>query len=262
MNDLGKQRECFVAMWFGVANSDSEAEMNQLYDLVIKPAIEQQGLLPYQVGKDLKADKLDDAILEAIDRAVLVVVDLTHDPKTGWRGNVVFEAGYAYKRKPIIWMCRDDIADSTPFDIRQFRQIRWNRNKLTEGQKQLADVIGERIGERQASKADHEISRRIGTKWGEIMSATEDISLPSGSVVPHEQIRFTLFQELCDDIRTRVTYKEMGLSQTDKYELMEMLRGFSNLIEMVKSQKKVFGDKYYTNQIYPTLRDSGWLKSE
>ena len=71
MNELGKQPECFVAMWFGVANSDSEAEMNQLYNLVIKPAIEQQGLLPYQVGKDLKADKLDDAILEAIDRAVL-----------------------------------------------------------------------------------------------------------------------------------------------------------------------------------------------
>ena len=263
MNDLGKQPECFVAMWFGVANSDSEAEMNQLYDLVIKPAIEQQGLLPYQVGKDLKADKLDDAILEAIDRAVLVVVDLTHDRKTGWRSNVVFEAGYAYKRKPIIWMCRDDIADSTPFDIRQFRQIRWNRNKLTEGQKQLADVIGERIGERQASKADHEISRLVTTKWGEIMSTTEDISLPAGGgVVSHEQIRFTLLQELCDDIRTRVKYKEMGLSQAEKYELIEMLRGFSNLIGLLKSKDRVFGDEHYTNTIYPTLRASGWLKSE
>ena len=262
MRTLDKRPECFVAMWFG-SDSDSEAEMNQLYELVIKPAIEQQELLPYQVGKDLRADKLDDAILEAIDRAALVVVDLTHDPKTGWRGNVVFEAGYAYTRKPIIWMCRDDLADSTPFDIRQFRQIRWNRNRLTEAKKQLADVIGERIGERQTSKADHEISRLIATKWDEIMSATEDIPLPTGSgVVSHEQIRFTLFQELCDDIKTRVKYKEMGLSQAEKYELIEMLRGFSNVIRLVKGKDRVFGDEHYTNTIYPTLRASGWLKSE
>ena len=111
--------------------------MNQLYDLVIKLAIEQQGLSPYHVGKDLKADKLDDAILEAIDRATMVVVDLTHDPKTGLRGSVVFEAGYAYKSKQVIWMCRDDLADSAPFDIRQLRQIRWNRNKLVEARSNL-----------------------------------------------------------------------------------------------------------------------------
>ena len=165
MNEMSgiKRPECFVAMWFG-ADSDSEAEMNQLYELVIKPAIEQQELLPYHVGKDLKADKLDEAILEAIDRATLVVVDLTHDPKTGLRGSVVFEAGYAYKTKPVIWMCRDDLADSAPFDIRQFRQIRWNRNKLVEARDQLAKVIGERIDARQVHKADHEISRM--NEWG------------------------------------------------------------------------------------------------
>ena len=252
--------ECFVAMWFG-SDNDSEDEMNQLYELVIKPAIEEQGLSPYQVGKDPKADKLDEAILGGIDRAVLVVVDLTHDPNTGWRGNVVFEAGYAYQTKPIIWMCRDDLADSTPFDFRQFRQIRWNRNRLTEAKKQLADVIGKRIGALQISKADHEISRLIAAEWGKIM-ATEDITLETGNVFSHEQIRFTMFQELCDDIRTRVKYKEMGLSQAYKYELIEMVRGFSNLIGLFKSKDRVFGDENYTNIIYPRLRASGWLKSE
>ena len=159
-------------------------------------------------------------------------------------------------------MCRDDLADSTPFDFRQFRQIRWNRNRLNEAKKKLSDVIGERIGERQISKADHEISRLITNKWGEIISVTADITLPTGNVVPHEQIRFTMFQELCDDIRTRVQYKEMRLSQAEKYELIEMLRGFRNLIELVKSKDTVFGDEQYTNLIYPTLRASGWLKSE
>ena len=250
-------------MWFG-SDNDSEAEMNQLYELVIKPAIEQQGLLPYHVGRDLGADKLDDAILEAIDRAVLVVVDLTHDPKTGLRGSVIFEAGYAYRAKPIIWMCRDDLADSTPFDIRQFRQIRWNRNRLAEAQNQLADVIGERIDERQPGRADHELSRLIATKWNNIMSTTEGIPFPPGEgagVIAHEQLRFVMFQELCDDIRTRVEYKDMGLSQDEKYELMEMLRGFSILIGLFKNKDRVFGDEYYANTIGPRLRASGWLKS-
>lgn len=261
MKVFGKRPECFVAMWFG-SDGDSEAEMNQLYELVIAPAIEEQGFSPYQVGKDLKADKLDEAILEGIDRAILVVVDLTHDPKTGWRGNVVFEAGYAYRTKPVIWMCRDDLADSTPFDFRQFRQIRWNRNRLTEAKQQLAEVISERIGERQMSNADHEISRLIAANWGKIMAATEDSTLPTGAVVSHESIRFTIFQELCDDIGTRVRYKEMGLSQDEKYELIEMVRGFNNLIGLVKSKGSVFGDEQYTNMLYPKLRASGWLKSE
>ena len=151
MDSNNKLPECFVAMWFG-SDSSSKAEMDQLYDLVIEPAIQQQDLSPYHVGKDLRASKLDDAILEAIDRAVLVVVDLTHDPETGLRGSVVFEAGYAYKTKPVIWMCRDDLADSAPFDIRQFRQIRWNRNKLVAAREQLTNVIGERIDERQTHK--------------------------------------------------------------------------------------------------------------
>lgn len=263
MNHLDKLPECFVAMWFG-SDSDSKAEMDQLYDWIIKPAIEQQGLLPYHVGRDLGADKLDDAILEAIDRAVLVVVDLTHDPKTGLRGSVVFEAGYAYKTKPIIWMCRDDLAGSTPFDIRQFRQIRWNGNRLTEAKEQLADVIRERIGERRASRADHEMSRLITSEWQKIMSTTEDLPpLPGESepAVTYQKLRFKLFQNLCGDISTRVKYKEMGLSQDEKYELMEMLRGFNNLTEMVETRGRVLADEHYDTFIYPSLRASGWLKS-
>ena len=38
MNELGKRPECFVAMWFG-SDKASEDEMNQLYEIVIKPAI-------------------------------------------------------------------------------------------------------------------------------------------------------------------------------------------------------------------------------
>ena len=246
-------------MWFG-SDKSSEEEMDQLYDLVIKPAIEQQGLSAYHVGKDLRANKLDDAILDAIDRSVMVVVDLTHDPSTGLRGSVIFEAGYAYKRKPVIWMCRDDLADAAPFDIRQFRQIRWNRNRLVEAKNHLSTVIGERIDERQVRRADHEVSRLITSKWNQIMS-TEDITLPdSDTVFSADQSRFVMFEELCEDIVTRVKYKEMGLSQDEKYELMELVRGLRKFIVLCKDANKVLGREQYMKAIYPRLRASGWMK--
>ena len=245
-------------MWFGSDNS-SEAEMDQLYDLVIRPAIEQQGLSAYHVGKDLRVNKLDDAILDAIDRSVIVVVDLTHDPGTGLRGSVIFEAGYAFRRKPVIWMCRDDLADSAPFDIRQFRQIRWNRNRLVKAKKHLSTVIGERIDERQVRRADHEVSRLITAKWNQIMSM-EDIPLPEGDgVFSADQSRFVMFEELCDDLVTRVKYKEIGLSQDEKYELIELVRGLSKFIVLCKGRNKVLGKEQYMKVIYPRLRASGWI---
>ena len=258
MDNDNKLPECFVAMWFG-SDSNSEAEMDQLYDLVIKPAIEEQGLFPYHVGRDFGANKLDDAILEAIDRAVLVVVDLTHNRNTGLRGSVVFEAGYAYRTKPVIWMCRDDLANAAPFDIRQFRQIRWDRNKLIEARKQLATVIGERIKERQTQKIDHELSRFITDRWNRIMSMT-DVDIPEGDgVISADQLRFLAFQEFCANLKTRVKYKDMGLSQNEKYELIELVRGFRIHIRLLKSQNRLFGKEQYKEIVYPRLRASGWI---
>ena len=90
-------------MWFG-SNAESRDEMNQLFDVVIKPAIEPHDLKAYRVDRDPAADKLDDTILNEIDRSDLVVVDLTHDRAMGLRGSVIFEAGYAYRMKPVIWL--------------------------------------------------------------------------------------------------------------------------------------------------------------
>ena len=113
--------QCFAAMWFG-SDRDSEAEMNQLFDVVIKPAIEHHGLKAYRVDRDPSVDKIDETILAEIEKSDLMVVDLTHDPSTGLRGSVIFEAGFAYHMMPVIWMCREDLVDRIPFDIRQFKQ--------------------------------------------------------------------------------------------------------------------------------------------
>ena len=250
--------ECFVAMWFG-SKGDSEDEMNQLYEMVIKPAIEHHNFRPYHVGRDAAANKLDETILNAIDRANFVIVDLTHDPATGLRGSVLFEAGYAYRMKTVIWMCRNDLAESTPFDIRQFRQIRWSPNRLTEAKEKLVDVIENRIIERGKQRDNHEVRRLILETWKKIENQ-KDLVQPNSSVsIPADQISFVIFQELCSDLKTRVKYKEMGLSQDEKYELIDMIRGWEKITQMIVARNRSPGKDFYDKHVRPKLRASGWM---
>lgn len=215
MPEQDDRPQCFVAMWLG-SDEDSINEMNQLFDVVISPAIEFHSLKPYRVDRDAAADKLDDTILNEIDKSDLVVVDLTHERETGLRGSVIFEAGYAYRAKPVIWMCRRDIADNTPFDIRQFRQIRWVSNRLLDAKQSLIDTIHMRFRERVKQSDTHEVKRLIADMWRNLENA-KDIPSPDGKeIISADQIRFLHFQEFCDDLDTKAKYKDMGLSNLEK----------------------------------------------
>ena len=251
--------ECFVAMWFG-SDEDSKAGMEQLYEFMIKPAIENCNLRAYQIGRDLSADKLDDEILSAIDRSIMVIVDLTHDPATGLRGSVIFEAGYAYHRKPVIWMCRDDLADSTPFDVRQFRQLRWNRNKLFQAKEELSEVITKRLEERSVTRKEHELSKYISSKWRELILVDKDVRTPEGKVITSaDVVRTHLFDELCDHVWIRVLYKDMKLSPSERYELLEEFRQLRRMIIVFREKKKLFNKEILLKIVHPKLKSMGWL---
>ena len=259
-----KQTECFVAMWFG-SDRDSVDEMNQLYEMVIQPAVESFNFKPYQVDKDDRADRLFDDILNAIDRADFVIVDLTHSPKTGLRGSVLFEAGYAFRSKPVIWMCREDLADKcTPFDAAQLRQIRWNNNRLTEAKNKLKDIIRGRIKEQGKQRTNHEIKRLCSEIWKQIETA-EDLHLPEhiggsdSNIFSADQIRLLRFEEFCDDLKTRIDYKDMGLTQDEKYELADMIRGWNKFILKITEQERVPGIDFYKKLVLPKLRATGWI---
>ena len=234
--------------------------MNQLYDVVVKPAVEQHNLNSYRVDQDPGADKLDETILNEIDKSDLVIVDLTHDPETGLRGSVIFEAGYAYREKPVIWMCREDVASNTPFDIRQFKQIRWNSNKLLDAKRILIEVIRTRFQERVKQSDTHEVKRLIAEMWRKIESA-QDIMSPAGKeTITADQIRFVQFQEFCDDLDTRVKYKDMGLTASEQYELIDMIRGFRKVvIDLPQSRDRIPGMGVYEEMVASKLRASGWF---
>ena len=78
--------------------------------------------------------------------------------------------------------------------------------------------------------------------WKKLEKA-EDIPSPTGGpVITADQIRFVQFEEFCDDLGTRLKYKEMGLGSQEKYELIDMIRVFKKIvIDLLKSQGKVAG---------------------
>ena len=254
---------CFTAMWFG-SDEDSKDEMNQLFDIVIKLAVEHHGLKPYRVDHDHAVEKIDETVLVEIDKSDLMVVDLTHDLETGLRGSVIFEAGYAYHAMPVIWMCREVLVDQIPFDIRQFKQIRWNLHKLLDAKLELKDVIGARIRERGKKTETHEVKRLISKRWTDLENAV-DVPLPPKfvKVVTADQIRSTIFEEFCDDLDTRAKYKEMDLSTDEKYELIELVRGFKKVvIDLPKLSGMVasMDMDMYRNMVAANLQVSGWLE--
>jgi len=260
VTDNDNRPQCFTAMWFG-ADKDSINEMNQLFDVVIEPAIRTHDLKPYRVDRDPGVEKIDETILVEIDKSDLVVVDLTHDPETGLRGSVVFEAGYAYRTTPVIWMCREDIANKIPFDIRQFKQIRWNSLKLLDAKKELTDTIGARFLERGKKFENHEVRTLIADMWQKLEDA-KDLTTPnSGHTFTADQIRFHIFEEFCSDLETRAKYKPMALSAEEKYELIELIREFRKIvIELPKQVNRVAGMDAYTKVVAAKLRASGWME--
>ena len=128
----------FVAMWF-------DASMAAVYEYGIRPALADLGYTAVRIDRTEHINKIDDEIIREIRRSRLVVADFTHG-KSGARGGVYFEAGFAHGLGiPVFYTCRRDMVESLHFDTRQYAHILWDDpSELRQG---LANRIGAVIGE-------------------------------------------------------------------------------------------------------------------
>ena len=131
--------QCFVAMWF---NPETDAA----YKDGIKKAVDACGYKPLPINKKPDVIKIDDEIIAEIRRSRFVVADFTHDPKTGARGGVYFEAGFAHGLgRPVIYSCKKGLEEKLHFDTRQYYHILWQTpaDLCTELQKRILAIVGE-----------------------------------------------------------------------------------------------------------------------
>jgi len=137
--------QCFVAMWF-------DDSMDQAYEEGIKKAVEECGYTPLRIDKKPDVNKIDDEIIAEIRRSRFVVADFTHDKKTGVRGGVYYEAGFAYGLGlEVIYSCRKGLEKELNFDTRQYHHILWETPE--DLRIQLRDRIRARVGDYKTEPA-------------------------------------------------------------------------------------------------------------
>ena len=126
-------------MWF-------DEDMNDIYDKVIQPAIEEMGYKSMRIDKKEHNNKIDDEIIAEIKRSRFLIADFSYDKKKGIRGGVYYEAGFAHGLGiPVTFTCHKNDESELHFDTRQFNHIIWEN---AEGLKEkLKHRIGATLGD-------------------------------------------------------------------------------------------------------------------
>jgi nucleoside 2-deoxyribosyltransferase len=143
-----------------------QEDTDLLYDRHIKPAIRDVSLLPIRVDRVLHNDRIDHRIRLEIERADVVVADLTYA-----RPSVYWEAGFAERKVPVVYTCRadhlstkarrSDDALTVHFDLRNANIVTWRGTGSQTFQRQLKkrlrfvtkDLIAERELEEELMSA-------------------------------------------------------------------------------------------------------------
>jgi len=89
--------KCFVAMAFGHADTD------KVYDDLIVPTLKDRKVRPIRIDRIEYNDDVDDRIIAELQECDFVIADLTYA-----RPSVYFEAGYAQREVPVIYISRKD----------------------------------------------------------------------------------------------------------------------------------------------------------
>lgn len=168
----------FVAMRIGDAQTDS------LFEKAIRPALRAVGTTAIRIDRVEYNDDIDDRIIKEIDRADIVVADLTFA-----RPSVYFEGGYAAGLgKPVIYTARRDHLkdkDDDPlgnlrvhFDLQMKNIIDWSdpqnaafRERLERRLRfVLAPILQSRKADADAAAARQELARMSSSRRVDLLS--------------------------------------------------------------------------------------------
>jgi hypothetical protein len=214
-----KEGSCFVIMPFG-------SQLDNLYDLAIKPAVESENL------ECIRADKLPGGgniladIVEHIHKAKVVIADLT-----GNRPNVFYELGMSHGLLQNVIMLTQNI-NELPFDLKAYRVIEYNMGMG-------ADV-----------ELKKEIKRSIDSliEWSKRSNPVKSFLSPDALPVPgnkHKAVRQEL-EKIREDLQNaKARLEEHKAIKEELQRLKEekvQLQGIRQFSE--DFFHKIFGDKF------------------
>lgn len=144
---MEEERIAFVIMQIG------NADLDMIYEKVLKPAIMLNGLISKRIDQDNSGNLLKKEIIEYIERAEIIIADLTNE-----RPNCYLEIGYAMgldKYKNLIFTAREDHhpenenykkgGSKIHFDVSGYDILFWNAKQLDIFKKELTNKISRRL---------------------------------------------------------------------------------------------------------------------
>jgi hypothetical protein len=144
---MNKRGIAFVIMQIG------NSELDKLYEEVYVKAIEDANLSPKRIDLDNQGELLKKEIIEYIEKADIIIADLTNE-----RPNCYLEIGYAMgldKYKNLIFTVREDHFPESPnykkggpkihFDVTGYDILFWENSKWNEFKIKLTERINRRL---------------------------------------------------------------------------------------------------------------------
>jgi hypothetical protein len=132
---------CFVMMPF-------RPQTDELYRSLIKPAVEQQGLVSLRADEIFATGSITEQIRVAIQQSRLCVADVS-----GRNPNVLYEVGIAHTLgKPTVLLTQD--VGDVPFDLREVRHIVYRLEALEAARAGLERSIQHILGEDRLDEAE------------------------------------------------------------------------------------------------------------
>ncbi len=151
-------------MAFGKGDADA------LYKDAIRPVLKAAGVAPVRVDQKEHNRNVNDVIMSELDRADLVVADLTYS-----RPSVYFEAGYGERGVPVIYTVRRDhlAADTSSgnqnhrvhFDVSMRNIIAWSNADHARFRKRLAKRLTHVLAPIKARRNADERARQLASAY-------------------------------------------------------------------------------------------------
>lgn len=110
-------KQCFVISPIGEEGSETREHANDVYDYIIKPAMEECGILAFRSDQLHEPGKITNQMLRAIFKSDLCIAVLTgHNPNVYYEFAIAQAAG-----RPVIILL--DKGQELPFDIQDLRCV-------------------------------------------------------------------------------------------------------------------------------------------
>lgn len=124
--DAMRKYTCFVISPIGDKDSDIRRLADDLYELLIEPALEKFSFSVTRADKISSISSITSDVIEHIQNADLCIIDITgHNP------NVMYECGRRHETgKPYIMVAKE--GEKLPFDITTIRTVFYDLNKPRE----------------------------------------------------------------------------------------------------------------------------------